>query len=159
MEDSHHDPLSHVPHANFHVHRARFVCLVVDDGAEHELMLADVLEGDDLEVVTTGSVQGALRILHERRVDIVVTEEYLPGASGSALLETVRASFPNVGRVLVGRELGADVIMQAVNRARVQRVLHKKMSAHSLRAEIEAALNETLFDRDARESLRAAANK
>jgi DNA-binding NtrC family response regulator len=139
--------------------RSRFLCLVVDDGANNQHALAELIEDDDLDVVTAGGVPEALRVLHERRVDLVVTEEYLPGASGSELLETVRARWPNVGRVLIGRELGADVIVRAVNRARVQRVLHKKMSAQSLRAEIDAALNETLLERDVRTSQRAAANE
>ena len=86
-------------------------------------------------------------------VDEALTEELVEQIGRAATLWAAR------GRVLVGRELGADVILQAVNRARVQRVLHKKMSANTLRAEIEAALNETLLERDARDCLRAAANK
>ena len=144
MKNTPEPPVNVVPQASGRLRRARFLCLVVDDGASNQLALAELIEDDDLDVVTAGSVPEALGVLHERAVDLVVTEEYLPGARGSELLETVRARWPNVGRVLIGRELGADVIIQAVNRARVQRVLHKKMSAQSLRAEIDAALNETL---------------
>jgi len=147
------------PQASGPLPRGRFLCLVVDDGESNQRALAELIENDDLEVVTAGSVPEALSVLHERSVDLVVTEEYLPGASGIDMLETVRARWPNVGRVLIGRELGADVVVQAVNRARVLRVLHKKMSAKSLRAEIDAALNETLLDRDVRPSQRVDANE
>ena len=138
--------LSLVPKAPCRPCRARFLCLVVDD-ARDDAELAELLESDDLEVVTASDASEALRILYERRVDLVVAEEYLPGANGSHLLETVRSRWPKIGRVLVGRELGTDVVLRAVNRARVQRVLHRKMSAQSLRSEIEAALNEALFER------------
>jgi two-component system response regulator HupR/HoxA len=139
--------LSLVPATTARRRRARFLCLVVDGGAGDDFELAELLEDEDLEVVTASNASEALRILYERSVDIVVAEEYLPGANGSHLLETVRARWPKVGRVLVGRELGPDVVLRAVNRARVQRVLYRRMSAQSLRSEIEAALNETLTER------------
>jgi two-component system response regulator HupR/HoxA len=138
--------LSLVPTTPSPPRRPRFLCLLVDEGAKDDFALAELLESDDLEVITANDAAEALRILYQRRVDMVVAEEYLPGANGSHLLETVRARWPKVGRVLVGRELGTDVVLRAVNRARVQRVLHRKMSAQSLRSEIEAALNEALLE-------------
>lgn len=126
---------------------AYFVCLVVDHGASDQPPLAQAIEAEGLEVVTAASAAEALRILSERRVDIVVAEECLPCIPGSRLLETIHHDWPRVGRVLVGTDLGPDIIMQAVNRARVQRVLPRRTPAVTLRVEVEAALNETLLAR------------
>jgi DNA-binding NtrC family response regulator len=133
--------------AGARAHRGHFVCLVVDHGPNGEPGLAQALEVEGLEVLTAKSAAEALSILAERPVDIVVAEECLPCVPGSRLLETVHHDWPRVGRVLVGRDLGPDIIIQAVNRARVQRVLPRRTPAVTLRVEVEAALNETLLAR------------
>jgi len=133
--------------AGARAHQGHFVCLVVDHGPNDEPGLAQALEFEGLEVVTATSAAEALGILAERPVDIVVAEERLPCIPGSRLLETVHHDWPRVGRVLVGRDLGPDTIIQAVNRARVQRVLPRRTPAVTLRVEVEAALNETLLAR------------
>jgi hypothetical protein len=68
----------------------------------------------------------------------------------------VRQRWPNVGRILVGSDLGPDIVIQAINRARVHRVLYRKMPVATLQAEVEAVLNEVLLQRGAA-ALRGAA--
>lgn len=123
-----------------------FVCLIVADAAQHP-PLRRSLAGGDFELLFASSRAEALQLLRDDEVDVIIAEECLPAQAGSLLLEAVFHSFPHVARVLIGTDLGADVITQAVNRARVQRVLRNTMAPHSLREEVEGALNETLLAR------------
>lgn len=125
---------------------ARFACLLVADGVREQRELAELLCEQGLEIIRAGSAAAAQRILLERSVDVVVAEQSLPG-TGSSLLEAVHQRWPSIGRILVGHDLGPDILVQAINRARVHRVLYRKMPAAALRAEVEAALNEVLFER------------
>jgi DNA-binding NtrC family response regulator len=122
-----------------------FTCLVVDARDTDEPALERSLDGSDLELVFASDAAEALRVLKQGGVDIVIAEECLPGTAGSALLEAVQHFWPEIARVLVGTDLGADVIARAVNRARVQRVLRRTLPADSLREEVEGALNEILL--------------
>lgn len=125
----------------------RFTCLIVDHGRKNQRELSEALRGLELQVLAADNATDALRILQDGPVDIVIAEEYLLGTTGSVLLETVLHLWPDVARVLIGQELASDALTRAVNRARVHRVLHKTMAVHSLRAEVEGALNELLFSR------------
>jgi response regulator RpfG family c-di-GMP phosphodiesterase len=120
--------------------------VVVADAVREQRELAELISEQGLEIIRAGSAAAAQRILLERSVDVVVAEESLPG-SGSSLLETIHQRWPSTGRILVGHDLGPDILIQAINRARVHRVLYRKMPAAALRAEFEAALNEVLLER------------
>ncbi|HEY3495899.1 MAG TPA: hypothetical protein VGK73_14475 [Polyangiaceae bacterium] len=127
----------------------RFTCLIVDHGRKNQRELFEHLRGLELRVIAAENATDALRLLRNTPVDVVIAEEYLLGTSGSVLLEAVLNLWPNVVRILIGQELASDVLTRAVNRARVHRVLHKTMALHSFRAEVESALNESMFVRAA----------
>src|SRR5450756_1174096 len=74
-----------------------FRVLVVDD----EAMIADGLHDElmlnaelDLDVYKAYSGRSALELLAMHRFDIVVTDIRMPGMDGMALLEKIRASWP-----------------------------------------------------------------
>ena len=64
--------------------------LVVDDAADYAAILAEVLRPHGIEVVVGGSVEQALVLLQNERIDLVVTDLNLPGASGIDLIREVR---------------------------------------------------------------------
>jgi len=64
--------------------------LVVDDAADYATILTEVLKPHGIEVVVAGSVEQALVLLQSERIDLVVTDLNLPGASGIDLIREVR---------------------------------------------------------------------
>jgi len=123
---------------------ARLVVLLVDD----ELVIRDSLERllseCDFETVVASSGLHALQILNERHVDAIISDQFMPGLDGIALLELVYERYPACVRVLCTGHPASDLVIAAVNRGRVQRVLQKSMHAVALRDEIERVILESL---------------
>jgi CheY-like chemotaxis protein len=120
----------------------RPVVLIVDDEQVFRDSLQRLLAECDFETVVANSGLQALEILEERRVDAVVSDQFMPGLGGIHLLEQVNDRFPACVRVLCTGYPSSDVVISAVNRGRVQRVLPKSMHAVALRDEIERAVLE-----------------
>ncbi|MGE0785702.1 MAG: EAL domain-containing protein [Sandaracinaceae bacterium] len=100
--------------------------LIVDDDASMRRLMQRTFEADS-RVRATCAADGleALRILEDGVVDVLISDEVMPGISGVRLLETVRARWPGVRRVLYTGYPDADIVIQAVNRGGVHRVLLK----------------------------------
>jgi len=67
------------------------IVLVVDDNDANRLVLELMLEAASLEVIGASSRAEALARLHERRVDAVITDMWMPGLDGYGLLAAIRA--------------------------------------------------------------------
>jgi response regulator RpfG family c-di-GMP phosphodiesterase len=89
------------------------VLLLVDDEARILSALRRTLRREGYEILTAESVSEGLRILASRRVDLVLTDQKMPGMSGLEFLEQVAARHPEVARLLITgwpEEIPADQI-------------------------------------------------
>lgn len=64
---------------------SRGLVLVVDDSSDMRALVADVLTEDGFEVLGAPSGGSALRLMAERRPDLVITDLMMPGMSGFTL--------------------------------------------------------------------------
>jgi len=79
----------------------RPVVLVVDDEERILSALRRVLRREGLEILTETSSRAALRVLAERPVDLVISDQKMPGMSGLELLERAARLRPEAARVLL----------------------------------------------------------
>jgi CheY-like chemotaxis protein len=85
--------------------------LVVDDDTLVLMNTAAMLEDLGHEVIEASSGEQALRVLRRgRKVDLVVTDQLMPGMTGTQLIAAIRAEWPDVPVVLATgyAELPAD---------------------------------------------------
>lgn len=123
--------------------------LVVDDDEALSESLVRVLEETDLVAERCKSSLHALQILKRGDIDVLVADQFMPGMEGLRLLELALARFPNTARVLFTAHASPDVVLNAVNRARVSKVLLKSMHPVAIRDEIAAVAIETMRRRSA----------
>jgi len=64
--------------------------LVVEDDEEQRRSIAELIGGDEVDIVGAGSSEEALALLDEHRFDCVVLDLKLPGKTGFGLLEQVK---------------------------------------------------------------------
>nr|WP_238482172.1 ATP-binding protein [Dyella acidiphila] len=69
------------------------VVLVVDDDAQNREMLCDLLDGFGFESVAAADGEQALALLGEQAVNLVVTDQVMPGMDGWELLRHVRQAY------------------------------------------------------------------
>ena len=77
------------------------VLLLVDDETRILSALRRTLRREGYEILTAESVAEGLRILGSRKVDLVLTDQKMPGMSGVELLAQVADRHPNVARLLI----------------------------------------------------------
>jgi DNA-binding NtrC family response regulator len=121
--------------------------LVVDDDAALRESLIRVLTEVEIEAIGAKSALHALGILAEQEIDVIVSEEYLSGIPGHRLLELSYEQFPEVCRVLFTAHGSSDILLAAINRGRVSKVLLKNMHAVTIREEINRVALEALRKR------------
>ncbi len=95
--------------------------LIVEDNAAEQMGIRELLNHDDIEIVTTDTGGGALSMLRERPCDCVVLDLRLPDMSGFEVLESIRnddslSGVPIV--VFTGRELSVEEDMDLHEMAR-----------------------------------------
>ncbi|MGZ5876494.1 MAG: response regulator, partial [Bradyrhizobium sp.] len=85
--------------------------LIVEDNAAEQMSIRELLEHDDIEIVTTATGAGALSTLRENPCDCVVLDLRLPDMSGFEVLDSIRSddSLSEVPVVVfTGRELSVE---------------------------------------------------
>ncbi len=127
--------------------------LFVDDDPSVLANLRRGLWREPLDVVTAGGPDVALAVLHDRDVDVVVSDEQMPGMPGSELLSIVRHLYPEVCRILLGGHADVEGALRAINDARVFRFLTKPCPI----AEIAGCITDALAARQQRRALERSA--
>ena len=99
--------------------------LFVDDEPAVTEAISAALRSEPFTVLTANSAESGLELLRSQRIDVVVSDECMPGVSGAAFLATVRAEFPSTGRVILTGQASVEATIAAVNDAHVFQVLTK----------------------------------
>jgi len=74
---------------------------MVDDEARILTALRRTLRREGYELLTAGTAAEAIRVLEERPVDLILSDQKMPGMSGLALLAEVARRQPTVARLLI----------------------------------------------------------
>src|ERR1700729_1143847 len=89
--------------------------LFVDD--EHHVTdgLFRVMRCLPVELLSATSAASALEILKTVHVDVVVSDEQMPGMSGSAFLAQVRRQYPHTIRIILSGQASLEAAVRAIN--------------------------------------------
>jgi diguanylate cyclase (GGDEF)-like protein len=103
---------------------AKCTLLLVDDESAVLESLAHALQ-KDYDVATAASAEEALQVLQQKPIDIILTDQRLPGISGVQFLENVRKNYPRIVRLLMTGYAEFENMIQAINNGQVFRYLIK----------------------------------
>lgn len=120
--------------------------LIVDDESAILSLLRELLE-DEFVVITATSAEEARQILAERSVDIVLTDQQLPGQSGVQLLEHVCLHSPQTIRILMTGMGRLEDAVDAINCGRVHRYLFKPWKTDQILHTIRLAARQYLLEK------------
>lgn len=114
--------------------------LIVDDEKENITLLANILGGDGTSILEARGGEEALELLRKHPVDLILTDQRMPGLSGVELLERVHAARPDCVRMLVTAYPDVTDAIQAINRGHVNRYITKPFDARELKLSVEREL-------------------
>ncbi len=134
-------------------HRASV--LLVDDEAHLTDALARHFPKGDYEVLKATSAADAHRILSQRAIDVVVSDERMPGESGSEFLAKVRQDYPHTIRMILSGQASLEAAVRAINEGEVYRFFLKPCNPIDLIFTIRRALEHRRLAEKGRELLKA----
>jgi diguanylate cyclase (GGDEF)-like protein len=119
--------------------RAQPTLLLVDDEPSILSSLRRLLRGDGYRILTANSGQAGLDILAQHAVDVIVSDQRMPGMTGVEFLRTVRQSYPDTVRLVLSGFTELQTVTDAVNAGAIYKFLTKPWDDVQLRAHIQEA--------------------
>jgi DNA-binding NtrC family response regulator len=115
--------------------------LLVDDEARILSALRRCLRREGFEIVTAESAAEALRILEQRPVDAIVSDQKMPGGSGLQLLGEAARRWPDTARMLI-TGVTDEIPRAALESAGVCALITKPWDDARLKATLRRALGD-----------------
>lgn len=116
--------------------------LIVDDERAITELLQDVLSTEPYELLSAGSAEEALELLKREPVDVVVSDEMMPGMSGSEFLSIVRRQYPDTIRMILTGHANLEMAIRAINEGEIYRFFRKPCNVFDLAITIRQALQQ-----------------
>ena len=117
------------------------VVLCVDDEPNVLEALYRKLRKDGYNILLAASAEEALEVMKSNPVDVIISDELMPGMGGNSLLQWIKEDYPNTVRImLTGHYTESEVTLGAINRAEVFRLLPKPWNEDELRGAVREAV-------------------
>ncbi len=120
---------------------SRPLVLLVDDEPLVTRALQRQLHAEPYQIIEAASAAAALEALADHDVHVVVSDEQMPGMSGSELLSAIRRDYPSVIRIVLSGQASLEAVVRAINDGEVYRYLMKPCSPVDLASTIRSALD------------------
>jgi response regulator RpfG family c-di-GMP phosphodiesterase len=112
--------------------------LVVDDEPGIVASIADLFR-NRCEVVTTTSAAGGLAQLANGTVAVIISDQRMPGMTGSAFLAAAAASHPDATRIMLTGYADLPAVVQGVNEGKIYSYMTKPWTGADMEAVVEKA--------------------
>jgi len=110
--------------------------LCVDDEEGILNSLKRLLRKEPYKIFTAAGGVAGLELLSQHPVQIVISDQRMPGMSGTQFLQEVKKEWPDTIRVILSGYAEADSILESINQGEVYRFLAKPWKDESLKATI-----------------------
>lgn len=122
--------------------------LVIDDEPDVVKSVQNLLRLECRVLGATGAADG-LGVLQREPVDVVITDQRMPGMSGIELLHRIRGEYPDTIRIILTAYADIRTILDAINEGNVFRYLVKPWDPEELRGVVRQAFerHELIADR------------
>lgn len=106
------------------------------------------LRGEPYRILTAGGATEAMDLLERGRVDVIVSDDQMPGIRGSDFLAQVRLLYPGQVRLMLTGRATVEGAIQAINDGHIFRYLVKPCATEELAQAVRQAIGQKqLMDR------------
>lgn len=120
----------------------QYTILIVDDEPFITEILTEALSREPYVILSAGSAEDALRLLAQRQVDVIISDEKMPGMSGSEFLAVVRKEYPDTVRMILTGHGSLESAMRAINEGQIYRFFTKPCNVLDLAMTIRKAIQQ-----------------
>lgn len=119
---------------------AQPVILFVDDEPNVTQAMKRSLHREPWEIHTATSARQAMEILESNEIDVVISDERMPGVPGSVFLSQVRELYPDTIRIILSGQANLEDAVRAINMGEIYRFLLKPVNMSEFVVTIRQAL-------------------
>jgi len=113
--------------------------LYVDD-LQTNLVLFKATFERDYQIFLAESAAKALDILKKEKIQVLVTDQRMPGMSGTELLEVVAKDYPDVRRFLLTAYTDFETVVEAVNKGHIHGYINKPLQPDDVKKSINNSM-------------------
>ena len=117
----------------------KYTILYVDD-EEDNLTAFQAVFRRDFQIIPANSGKRAMELLNENDVDLVITDQRMPGTTGIELLVKIRAQYPDIIRMVLTGYSDMQAIVDAINKGQVYNYITKPWNVEELKVIMRKAL-------------------
>jgi two-component system probable response regulator PhcQ len=128
--------------------------LLVDDEPFVTEGLKRALRKEPYTVLCANSAEQALEIMAREPVDVVISDELMPGMLGSELLAVVYKKHPDTARIILTGHANLEVALRAINKGQIYRFLTKPINELELTVTIRQAIQHKELTSESRRLLK-----
>lgn len=128
--------------------------LVVDDEPSFIALIKEAFCREPYQVLSSSSALEALGLLSSEAVDVVVSDEQMPGMSGSEFLSAVRREYPQTVRIILTGHASLETAIRSINEGEIYRFFTKPCNIFDLALTIRQALQHLELVKENRRLLR-----
>jgi len=122
--------------------------LFVDDSPNILKALRRTFALEDYSIICATSADEALAVLAHDDIDVVVSDENMPGISGTEFLAQVREQYPDIVRMMLTGATDIEVAKGAINEGAIARFFTKPWEDYELLIGIQQALRVKELEQD-----------
>lgn len=115
------------------------ILLVVDDEENILRALGRLLRRDGYALLTANGGQQGLELLAQHPVGVIISDQRMPGMTGSEFLERAKEMRPDTVRIMLSGYTDLQSVTDAINRGAIYRFLTKPWDDELLRQNIRQA--------------------
>jgi two-component system, probable response regulator PhcQ len=116
--------------------------LLVDDEPQVLKALIRCLMDDDYEILTADEGEAGLALAQAHPFKVVISDERMPGMSGTEFLSLMHLRYPQTVRMLLTGHASVEAAMHAVNQGNISRFLIKPWDNMELRLAVRMAIEQ-----------------
>ena len=128
-----------LPKRLLRLHKRERTLLLVDDEPNILAALKRQMRGANCRILTASGGQQGLELLESEPVDVIVSDQRMPGMTGVEFLRVVKSSHPDTVRMVLSGFTELQSVTDAVNEGAIYKFLTKPWDDTQLRAHIEEA--------------------
>ncbi len=115
--------------------------LCVDDEVSILSALKRLLRKEEYTLLTASSAEEGIELLKQTTVQVVVSDQRMPGLTGVEFLQRVKEMHPETIRVILSGYADLSVMVEAINKGEIYRFLSKPWNDEELKITIRQALD------------------
>ena len=115
--------------------------LFVDDNRLVLESSKDLLTSRGITILTANNAEEALALFHQQEIEVVVSDNYMPGMNGLEFLSSLREISPDTVKILMSAHADLASALAAINRSEVFRYILKPWQDEEIVGVVEEGIN------------------